>query len=266
MSRAATTATTAISPRGRTSSSTGSSSRSCPTRWPISRDAGTARHADQRQLRAQYHHRSMGRRRAGRDRGSARLGGTAAPAPDAASGILVPAAQVQDRGHRRGARPRRGQGARHRPAAAPQRRGRGRLRGDRRRRARAHAVHRQDHQAVPAEARSARATSRRSCASTISTAGATTSTRRASRSWCTSSARSNSPARSKRNGSRSRTARLRSIPPWSPRSPRASAIRLRAARRTIPPELRAARSRGHALRALARQLGRQPQGRRATRS
>ncbi len=37
MSRAATTATTAISPRGRTSSSTGSSSPSCPTPWPISR-------------------------------------------------------------------------------------------------------------------------------------------------------------------------------------------------------------------------------------
>ena len=53
------------------------------------------------------------------------------------------------------ARPRRHPRARHRPAAAPQRRGRGRLRGDGRRRARPHAVHRQDHQAVPAQARSA---------------------------------------------------------------------------------------------------------------
>ena len=114
-----------------------------------------ARHADQRQLRAQHHHRSMGRRRAGRDRGPARLGGAPAPAPDAASGVLVPAAQVQDRGERGGARPRGGEGARHRPAAAQERRRRDRLRGDRRRRARPHAVHRQDHQAVPAEARPA---------------------------------------------------------------------------------------------------------------
>ena len=73
-----------------------------------------ARHADQRQLRAQYHHRPMGGRRAGRDRGSAALGGADAPAPDAASGILVPAAQVQDRADRLGARPRRGTCSRYR--------------------------------------------------------------------------------------------------------------------------------------------------------
>ena len=73
-----------------------------------SRARRPARHADQRQLRAQHHHRSMGRRRARRDRGSAHLGGDPAPAHDAASGILVPAAQVQDRDHRVGARPRRG--------------------------------------------------------------------------------------------------------------------------------------------------------------
>ena len=42
MSRAATTAATAISPRGRTSSSTGSSSPNCRMRWPISpRSAST---------------------------------------------------------------------------------------------------------------------------------------------------------------------------------------------------------------------------------
>src|SRR6266540_1801322 len=40
MWRGATTAATAISPRGRTSSSTGSSLRNCPTRWPISRAPG----------------------------------------------------------------------------------------------------------------------------------------------------------------------------------------------------------------------------------
>ena len=83
-----------------------------------SRQRQDARHADHRQLRAQHHHRPVGRRRGRRDRGSAHLGGGAAPAFDAASGILVPAAQVQDRDHRRRARPRRGQGPRHRPADA----------------------------------------------------------------------------------------------------------------------------------------------------
>jgi hypothetical protein len=48
--------TTAISPRARTSSSTGSSWKSCSTRWPIG-GRRTARHADQRQLCAQYHYR-----------------------------------------------------------------------------------------------------------------------------------------------------------------------------------------------------------------
>src|SRR5216110_1708743 len=56
------------------------------------------------------------------------------------------------------------------------------------------------------------AMSRRSCASTISTDGATTPTRHASRSSFTSSAPKPSPERSRRNGSRSRTARSRSIP------------------------------------------------------
>ena len=65
-----------------------------------SRQRRHARHADQRQLRAQHHHRPVGRRRARRDRGSAHLGGAGPPARDAASGILVPAAQVQDRGRR----------------------------------------------------------------------------------------------------------------------------------------------------------------------
>jgi sulfite reductase beta subunit-like hemoprotein len=54
-------------------------------------------------------------RGAGRDRGSAAVGGTAAPAPDAAPGILVPAAQVQDCADRIRARSRRGACARHRP-------------------------------------------------------------------------------------------------------------------------------------------------------
>ncbi len=51
-------------------------------------------------VRAQYHDRSMGRRRARRDRGSAHLGRDHPPARDAASRILLHAAQVQDRGRR----------------------------------------------------------------------------------------------------------------------------------------------------------------------
>ena len=85
--------------------------------------------------------------------------------------------------------------------------GRDRLRGAGRRRARPLAVHRQDHQAVRRRPRHPRAMSRRSCASTISTAAATTSTRRASRSWCTNSASRNSPPRSSRSGGRSQTVR-----------------------------------------------------------
>ena len=57
-------------------------------------------HADQRQLHPQRHHRPVGGRGAGRDRRSPHLGGAAAAVLDAASGILVPAAQVQDRHHR----------------------------------------------------------------------------------------------------------------------------------------------------------------------
>ena len=74
----------------------------------------------------------------------------------AASGILVPAAQVQDRGQRRAARPRGDPGARHRPAGGPQRGRRARLYGLRRRRPRAHAVHRPQGARVPARARSSR--------------------------------------------------------------------------------------------------------------
>ena len=74
----------------------------------------------------------------------------------AASRILVPAAQVQDRGQRRPARPRRDPGARHRLADRAQRRGRARLHRLCRRRPRAHAVRRQEGARLPARARSAR--------------------------------------------------------------------------------------------------------------
>ena len=81
------------------------------------------------------------------------LVGNPAPAHHAASGILVPAAQVQDRDHRLRARPRRDQGPRHRLAPAQERGRRNRFRGAGRRRSRPHAVHRQDHQAVRARPR-----------------------------------------------------------------------------------------------------------------
>ena len=65
-----------------------------------------ARHPDQRQLHPQRHRRPVRRRRRGRDRRSAPLRGADAPMVEPAPGILLPAAQVQDRGHRRRCRPR----------------------------------------------------------------------------------------------------------------------------------------------------------------
>ncbi len=115
-----------------------------------SRRGRHSRHADLGQQHPQRHLGPMGRRGAGRDRGSPHLVGAVAAIHHAASGILVPAAQVQIRDHRLRARSRRDQDPRHRPAAAQERRGRDRLRGAGRRRARPHPVHRQDHQAVRA--------------------------------------------------------------------------------------------------------------------
>ena len=112
-------------------------------------------HADLGQQHPQRHLRPMGRRGAGRDRGSPHLVGTAAAIHDAAPGILVPAAQVQVRDHRVRARPRRDQDSRYRAAAAQERRRRDRFRGAGRRRPRPHPVHRQDHQAVRPRPRSA---------------------------------------------------------------------------------------------------------------
>ena len=104
----------------------------------------------------QRHRRSLRRRRRRRDRGPAHLVRDRAPVVDAASRVQLPAAQVQDRHHRLAQRPRRRAGARRRPAAVAERAGRGRLRGDRRRRARPHADDRQDLARVPAQGRAAR--------------------------------------------------------------------------------------------------------------
>ena len=219
-----------------------------------------ARHADQRQLRAQRHDRPMGRRRARRDRGPAHLGGNPAPALDDASGILVPAAQVQDRGHGVRARPRRDQGARHRAAAASQRRRRDRLRGDGRRRARPHAVHRQDHQAVPAQARSAELCrgdparlqpvrpARQHLQGAHQDPGA-----RARRRGIRQGGRGRMAGdQGRRAGARSGADRRhrRALPLSATTS----------SSTTIRPSWRAARAADRALRRLARQFGRQPQG------
>ena len=74
------------------------------------------------------------------------------PAP----GIQLPAAQVQDRGDRRGRGPGGDRRARYRPAHRPQRGGRDRLQGAGRRRARADADDRQDRPRFPAQGRIAR--------------------------------------------------------------------------------------------------------------
>ena len=74
-----------------------------------------ARHPDLGQLHPQRHRRPFRRSRRRRDRRSAPLCRDPAPVVVAAPGIHLPAAQVQDRGDRRAARPRRDPGPRHRP-------------------------------------------------------------------------------------------------------------------------------------------------------
>ena len=66
------------------------------------------------------------------------------PVVDLPSGILGPAAQVQDRGDRRDARPRGREGPRHRPSDEEERRRRNRLRSHGRRRPWPHALYRSD--------------------------------------------------------------------------------------------------------------------------
>ena len=190
------TAATAISPPARISSSTGRSWRDVPDILERSGRRRDALHPDIGQLHPQCHRRPFRRRRRRRDRGSAADRRADPAMVEPASRILLPAAQVQDRGHRRRARPRRDQGARHRPAHRPQcgRRQIG-YRSPGRRRPRPHADDRQGGARIPAARRICSPISRRSCASTISKAGATTNTRRRSRSWSTRSAPRNSPDR-----------------------------------------------------------------------
>jgi sulfite reductase (NADPH) hemoprotein beta-component len=161
--------------------------------WPqLARRAGhpaaprrrrDARHPDQRQLHPQRDLRPVRRRRRRRDRGSAHLGGDRAAVVDLPSRILLPAAQVQDRGDRapddRAADPR----ARHRHPHREERGGRGGFEvwvGGGLGRTPIIGV---GVPQVPAQGASASRISRRSSASTTCSAGATTSTRRASRSW-----------------------------------------------------------------------------------
>ena len=111
----------------------------------------TARHADQRQLRAQHHHRSMGRRRARRDRGPAHLGRDHAPAGRRCI-RNSPSCRASSRSRVTAAAHDRAAVAVHDIGLRLHRNGAGEIgfEVDRRRRARPHAVHRQDHQAVPA--------------------------------------------------------------------------------------------------------------------
>ena len=90
-----------------------------------------ARDPDQRQLHPQRDRRPFRRRRRRRDRGSAADGRAAAAVVDRPSGVPLPAAQVQDRHHRRAERPGRHEVARHRPQDGPRRRRRAGLRGHR---------------------------------------------------------------------------------------------------------------------------------------
>ncbi len=167
----------------------------------IGRDAC---HPDLGQLHPQRHGRSFRRCCRRRGRRPAALCGNPAPVVVGPSGIFLPAAQVQDRRHRRRARPRRDPGARHRPASEEERQGRDRLCRLCRRRAGPHADGRQADPRLPAGSRTCCPTRRQSCAFTTCMAAATTSTRRASRSSCTKPAPRNWPVRSRTNSTSSR--------------------------------------------------------------
>ena len=116
------------------------------------RHGADARDPDQRQSLPQHHHRPLRRRRARRDRGFLRLVRAAAPVVHVPPGVLLPAAQVQDRGERRDSRSRGDLPARHRAAGGARRRRRDRLPRDRRRRHGAHAHHRPRDPRIPAVA------------------------------------------------------------------------------------------------------------------
>jgi hypothetical protein len=137
-----------------------------------------ARHADVGQRDPQRHRRSLRRRGGRRDRGSAHL-----VRDRAASGRRCIPSSASCRASSRSPSPARPTtappcGCTTSAAAVAQRRGRGRLRGDRGRRARPHADDRQDAARVPA-ADELLAYLEATCASTTATAGATISTRRA---------------------------------------------------------------------------------------
>ena len=109
-----------------------------------------ARHPDQRQLHPQHHHRRAGRHRGGRSRRPAPVCRNHAPVEHAAPRVRLPAAQVQDRHHRRTRRPRRHRLARRGPAPAAQCGRRTGLPGARGRWHGPHAHHRQRDPRVPA--------------------------------------------------------------------------------------------------------------------
>ena len=80
------------------------------------RHGADARHPDLGQLRAQHHHRPFRRRGEGRDRRFLRLVRADPAVVDLPPGVQLPAAQVQDRGQRRGRRPRGHLRSRYRPS------------------------------------------------------------------------------------------------------------------------------------------------------
>ena len=183
-SRASTTAATATSPRARTSSSTGRSSRTCPTSSPSSRRCEMHAIQTQRQLRPQHHHRPLRRRRARRDRRSASVVRARAPVVDVPS-RSSPTCRASSRSRSPARPPTARRSLVHDIGLQAVRNDarRGRLPRARRRRPGPHADHRPRDPRVPAVASTCSPTSTRSCASTTATAAATTCTRRASRSW-----------------------------------------------------------------------------------
>ena len=153
MSRAATTAATAISRRGRTSSTTGSSFRNCRTRWPISPMSASMRCRPRATTcatspptsgpawrRARSRIPASGRRFCGstpRCIRNSRSCRASSRSPSPRPNTTAPRSRFMTSVSR----------------LLQERRRRDRVRGTGRRRARPHAVHRKDHQAVCARPR-----------------------------------------------------------------------------------------------------------------
>jgi len=198
MSRGAMIAATATSPRGKISSSTGSSSPNCRMRWPISPRSAFTPCRPQATTRANVTSDQWAGVAPGEVEDPRIWSELLRQYTTLHPEFLLPAAQVQICDYRLRSRSRGDQGARYWPQALQERGGRNRIRGAGRRRPRPHALHRQDDKTVRARPRSAELCRGDPARLQPVRPPRQTSTRRASRSWCMSSASRSSPGKSRR--------------------------------------------------------------------